>query len=195
MPHSPSAGKEGKRLELPDDGLRFVSKRSFSRFLAMLSAALGISIKIDGATSSQSRDGELNFKLSPGGAAAENPFSISPSGVITPGTVNSLFPTLEGESIADTENVVDMEDAVVWLEMTWSVTWSSSSPQYLASATLSTITVQSGASLPADSATVKRFQLATIASGIATMSVQNNITAVLIDNGPDATALATIAAP
>ena len=71
MPHSPSASKEGKRLELPDDGLRFVSKRSFRRFLAMLSSALGISIKIEGATSSQSRDGELNFKLSAGGEGFE----------------------------------------------------------------------------------------------------------------------------
>jgi len=195
MPHSPSAGKEGKRLELPDDGLRFVSKRSFSRFLAMLSAALGISIKIDGATSSQSRDGELNFKLSPGGATAENPFSISPSGVITPGTVNGIFPTLGGETIDDTDNVVDMDDAVVWLQITWSVTWSDSTPQYLASATLSAVSVLSGASLPADSATVKHFQLATIASGVATMTVQNNITAFLLDNGPDATALGTLAAP
>jgi hypothetical protein len=195
MPHSPSAGKEGKRLELPDDGLRFVSKRSFRRFLAMLSAALGISIKIDGATSSQSRDGELNFKLSPGGSSAENPFSISPSGVITPGTVNGIFPTLGGETIDDTDNVVDMDDAVVWLQITWSVTWSDSTPEYLASATISAVSVLSGASLPADSATVKRFQLATIASGVATMTVQNNITAFLLDNGPDATALGTLAAP
>lgn len=67
MPHSPSASKEGKRLDLPDDGLRFVSKRSFRRFLAMLSSALGISIKIEGATQSQSRDGELTFKVSPSG--------------------------------------------------------------------------------------------------------------------------------
>jgi hypothetical protein len=93
MPHSPSANKEGKRLELPDDGLRFVSKRSFSRFLAMLSAALGISIKIDGATSSQSRDGELNFKLSPGGA--------DPGYAWTPSAASSTSINLTAGSISD----------------------------------------------------------------------------------------------
>jgi hypothetical protein len=128
-------------------------------------------------------------------AVSDHPFRIAPSGVISPGTVNGLFPTLGGESIDDTDNVVDMDDAVVWLQITWSVTWSDSTPEYLASATLSAVSILSGASLPADSATVKRFQLATIASGVATMTVQNNITAFLLDNGPDATALGTLAAP
>jgi hypothetical protein len=112
MPHSPSANKEGKRLELPDDGLRFVSKRSFSRFLAMLSAALGISIKIDGATSSQSRDGELNFKLSPGGgssaeyawtptAASSTSINLS-AGSISDG-VTTRTPTVTGISVHETD--------------------------------------------------------------------------------------------
>ncbi len=111
MPHSPSANKEGKRLELPDDGLRFVSKRSFSRFLAMLSAALGISIKIDGATSSQSRDGELNFKLSPGGADpgyAWTPSAASSTSInLTAGSISDGFttrtPTVTGISVHATD--------------------------------------------------------------------------------------------
>jgi hypothetical protein len=112
MPHSPSANKEGKRLELPDDGLRFVSKRSFSRFLAMLSAALGISIKIDGATSSQSRDGELNFKLAPGGGSsaeyAWTPTAASSTSInLTAGSISdgvtTRTPTVTGISVHATD--------------------------------------------------------------------------------------------
>lgn len=57
----------------------------------MLSSALGISIKIDGATSGQSRDGELNFKLSAGAAAAGCEYSWTPTKTGNDGAGNDLL--------------------------------------------------------------------------------------------------------
>lgn len=168
MPHSPSASKEGKRLELPDDGLRFVSKRSFSRFLAMLSSALGISIKIDGATSSQSRDGELNFKLSAGGGAGgtnDHPFKCPAT---ADGTITPTAGIVNGNVVTGTPSVSDTGTQVVYVEvrMTLSVT-----AQGYVAGTFATETdwlYAVAGSLPADTSTRFYQAVATYVDGVLT---------------------------
>lgn len=167
MPHSPSASKEGKRLELPDDGLRFVSKRSFSRFLAMLSSALGISIKIDGATSSQSRDGELNFKLSPGGAGGTNdhPFKCPAT---ADGTITPTAGIVNGNVVTGTPSVSASGTQVVYVEVRMTLT---TTAQGYVAGTFATETdwlYAVAGSLPADTSTRFYQAVATYVDGVLT---------------------------
>lgn len=166
MPHSPSASKEGKRLELPDDGLRFVSKRSFRRFLAMLSSALGISIKIDGATSSQSRDGELNFKLSPGGASgADHPFKCPAT---ADGTITPTAGIVNGNLVTGTPSVSASGTQVVYVEVRMTLT---TTAQGYVAGTFATETdwlYAVAGSLPANTSTRFYQAVATYVDGVLT---------------------------
>jgi hypothetical protein len=133
---------------------------------------------------------------STGATQTRHPFYVSSTGAVTPGTVNGSMVTLSEEPLDNTSNVINMEiNGPIWLAITFTLTWTSTSPAYLASAVFSSARIGHNDGLPSNTTSVKYYQIGNVSGGIATMTIRDNVTAFLLDNGPDATALATIAAP
>lgn len=131
-----------------------------------------------------------------GAAQTRHPFYVSSAGTVTPGTVNGSMVTLSGEPLDNTLNVINMEiNGPIWLAITFTLTWTSTSPAYLASAVFSSATIGHNDGLPSNTTSVKYYQIGNVSGGIATMTIRNNVTAFLLDNGPDATALGALVAP
>jgi len=136
------------------------------------------------------------FNQSDGGGAEDYPFRVTAAGLVTPGTVNGSMVTIDGDPLDATTNVLDMStDGPIWLAITFTLSWTSTTPAYLSAATFSSAVIDSGASLPSNTTSVKYYQIGSITDGIATMTVRNSANALLIDGGADATTLVILAAP
>lgn len=116
------------------------------------------------------------------------PARIDALGRISPILVGGLMPTLDGDPLDDTTNVLDMSiDGPVWFKLTFTIAFTES---YLSSWTLDTVEVEQGASLPTDTDDEKHLQFNTIANASAGASYFNTaIPIVLADNGPNETLL------
>lgn len=120
------------------------------------------------------------------------PFQVSSAGRVNPGLVGLVMPTLGGEPLNTTANVLDLSsDAdgdLVYFQLNFTATWVES---YLASWTLDSVSVEQGASIPADDAETKYLWFNSIAAGApAGASFFNqSINVRLLDDGVSATRL------
>lgn len=116
------------------------------------------------------------------------PFQVSSGGVIHPGLVGGLMPTLSGDPLDATTNTLTMSGTFkVWFKLTFSVTYLSS---YLSSYTLTSVIVETGSSVPSDTDSVKYLQLNTITNGVPRASFfSSSISVSLWDNGANDTTL------
>lgn len=121
-----------------------------------------------------------------------NPFDIGIIGKVVPGLVGSKMPTLDGEPLDTTEHKIDLTlysgNFVVWFTCTWSTTYLNN---YLSSATLTSVTVDYGTSMPADTDTstvaTKHLQFNTVTDGVPSTSFfSTSIPVQLKDNGLNA---------
>lgn len=116
------------------------------------------------------------------------PFQISNTGVVHPGLVGGLMPTLGGDPLDATTNKIDLtSDDKVWFQLNFSVTYVES---YLGSYTLDSVSVEQGAAVPSDDADTKHLQFNTITGGRPAASFfATSIAIALCDDGISATRL------
>lgn len=125
-----------------------------------------------------------------GGAIVATPWQIDATGHINPANVGSKMPTLGGEPLDTTANVLDLgqDGDYVWFQMNFTVGWVSS---YLATWTLNSVSVGQGATVPTDDSDTKYLVFNRIAAGApASASYFNrSISVRLVDGGISATRL------
>lgn len=125
-----------------------------------------------------------------GAANADTPWQIDGTGHINPAYVNSKMPTLGGEPLDTTANVLDLsqDGDYVWFQLNFTVGYVES---YLASWTLNSVYVGQGSSVPTDDADTKYLVLNRISGGApASPSYFNrSISIRLVDGGISATRL------
>jgi len=121
--------------------------------------------------------------------AEAQPFQISSKGKVHPGLINGIMPTLGGDDLDATTNVIDLtqDGDKVWFKLQFSLTWVES---YLGSWALTSVTVEQGSAVPADDADTKYLHFNTITKGAPAASFfLGSFSVVLYDNGVDDTLL------
>lgn len=123
-----------------------------------------------------------------GVAPNDHPFRVASNGAISPGLVGGLMPTLDGDPLDDTSNLLDLTiDGPVWFKLSFTIAFTET---YLSSWTLDTVEVEQGAALPADTDDEKYVQFNIIGNGQPVASFFTaSLSLVLADDGPNATAL------
>ncbi len=163
--------------------------------LRRIAAVAGVKLSIDGAESaSVGADGSIHFKVAPGGVTPL-PFTIGTDGKVYPGLVGGVMPTLAGGALDTTSNVIDLTansgNFYVWFTLNFTTTYLG---DFLSASTLTSVTVDTGTTIPADTDTsttaVKHVQFNTITSGTPAASFFNTSLGIrLDDNGANATNL------
>jgi hypothetical protein len=115
------------------------------------------------------------------------PFSIV-NGSVIPGLVGGLMPTINGDPLdATTETVPSSGNYVVYFTLNFTVTYTET---YLTSYTFDSVTVNTAASVPADTDDTKYLQFNTVTGGVPVASYFDSYISVsLYDNGPNSTGL------
>lgn len=125
-----------------------------------------------------------------GSAVEDTPWKIDATGHINPGLVGIKMPTLGGEPLDTTANVLDLsqDGDYVWFQLNFTVGWVSS---YLASAPLASVSIGQGATVPTADADTKYLVFNRISGGApASPSYFNrSISVRLVDAGISATSL------
>ena len=154
-------------------------------------AATGIKLSIDGSDgASVGADGSIQFKINEAEPTL-TPFYIHTSGKIEPGNVGSQMPTLDGDPLDTTTNVIDMtEDSgtfLVWFKISFTPTYYNS---YLSSYTLDSVEIETGTTLPTDTDKIKYLEFNSVTTGVPSASYwSSSLSITLIDNGANNTAL------
>lgn len=141
--------------------------------------------------------GGLSLRRSPDGdvwsqgAVEDVPFKISPAGKVAPAMVGSVMPTIGGDPLNATTNVLDLsqDGDVVYFQLNFTVPYVES---YLAAGwTLDSVSVEQAASLPSDTDDTKYLQFNSISGGApyGPSYFTQSINVRLIDNGVSATLL------
>lgn len=118
-------------------------------------------------------------------------FQVSSFGKVHPGLVGSIMPTLGGEPLDTTTNVLDLTahsgNFIVWFTLNFTPTYLNT---FLSSYTLDSVTVDTGTALPSDTDAIKHLQFNTITGQFPTASYFSaSIPVQLKDNGASATML------
>lgn len=109
MSESVTSGGKRLRVEKPGSTPQLVLWKHLLPLLRSIVRRMGGDLQIDGATSLRmGEDGSLMFKVSPGAAVTPTPFMIHDDGKIEPGIVGGVMPTLDGEPLDTTTNVLDL---------------------------------------------------------------------------------------
>ncbi|WP_395736271.1 hypothetical protein [Prosthecobacter sp.] len=149
------------------------------------------------------RGGAFGQRRLPGGTALEwrqkrqvfsvsTPFKITNAGKVMPGLVGTKMPTLGGVALDNVAvGALDLTDHggnfKVYFKMTFSVTYLTS---FLSAYSLTSVTIETATSTPADTDSVKYLQFNTItARKPAASFFSASINVALYDNGANATLL------
>jgi len=110
------------------------------------------------------------------------PFAISSTGVINPGLVGGLMPTLNGDPLDDTTETVPTSGTFkVYFTLNFSVYYTEG---FLATYTLNFVTVNTAATVPTDTDDTKYLQFNTITSGVPSASFFTSSIGILLgDDG------------
>lgn len=121
-----------------------------------------------------------------GGNGNRTPFSIL-NGAVLPGLVGGVMPTLNGEPLDNTTEVLPATgDYLVFFTLNFTVTYTET---YLSFYTLDTVTVNTAATIPADTDDTKHLQFNSVTNGVPVASYfDTSITITLYDDGPNSTA-------
>lgn len=163
-------------------------RKSVEQFLERLAAAVGVQLEIPGAKRSQGGDA-LTFEVPSGGvASASTPWSITRTGKILPGLIGGRTPTLAGQPLNTTSNVLTLSGTyVVWFKLTFTVTYTET---YLSAWSLTSVIVETGSSVPSDTASVKHLPFNNVTAGVpGSAYFDRAIVIALGDAGPNATEL------
>ena len=193
MSESLTSGGSGKRLRIdkPGSAPQLVLWKHLLPLLRSILRLLGADLQLDGATGLRmNEDGSVAFKISPP-VATPTPFMVHSSGKIELGNVGSQMPTLDGDPLDTTTNVIDMtEDSgtfLVWFKISFTPTYYNS---YLSSYTLDSVEIETGTTLPTDTASIKYLEFNSVTNGVPSASYwSSSLSITLIDNGANNTAL------
>jgi len=182
MPSSASASTKTPRLDIPAGGLRFVTKDMLRRVLRSLGRQMGIDIHIDGATSSSTGDGHLNFKVTPSDANIY-PFHCpaatdgSVASAVIAGTVNGVTVTNLSLTISNSGT------QYVYFDVSYTQGLSSNGYVQGFSGAI-TCALATGSSIPSDTSTHLYRQVATYVDGVKTVqAILTSMEVAARDNG------------
>ena len=196
MSESITTGGAGKRLriEKPGSAPQLVLWKHLLPLLRSLMRRVGIDLQVDGAENARvNEDGSIAFKIKPY-IPTPLPFSISDTGKVYPGLVGTVMPTLSGERLDTTSNVLDLTASggnfYVYFKLTYTVVYSD---EYLSYRILTSVEVITDTGEPSNSDTsttaLKYLQFNTVVSGVPYSSYYTSVPAYLADNGANATQL------
>ena len=167
----------------PDDAL--VKMRTLRAFIAR--AISMIPTPAGGITVRRTLFGDV--WTAAGGGSAASAWQIDSSGRINPAYVGFVMPTLGGEPLDSTANVLDLtaDGDYVYFKLNFTVYWVET---YLASWTLDSVSVEQGSSVPTEDADTKYLVLNAISGGAVGPSYfSQSINVRLVDYGPSDTRL------
>lgn len=154
-------------------------------------AATGIKLSIDGSDGATvGADGSIQFKVNDAGPTL-TPFYIHTSGKIEPGNVGSQMPTLDGDPLDTTTNVIDMTTDsgtfLVWFKISFTPTYYNG---YLSSYTLDSVEIEIGSTVPTNTDSEKYIVFNSVTDGVPSASYySSSLSVTLIDNGANNTDL------
>lgn len=194
MSESVTSGGKRLRVEKPGSTPQLVLWKHLLPLLRSIVRRMGGDLQIDGAESFRmGEDGQLSFKISPGAAVTPPPFTISSTGKIAPGFVGSQMPTLGGEPLNTTTNVIDMTadggTFLVWFKLTFTPVFSGSQ-SILSSYSYDSAEVETGTTKPADTADEKYLEFCAVTDGKPSAPYFSiSLSVDLADNGSNDTTL------
>ncbi len=176
---------DGQPADGPDDAI--VKMGTLKRWIA---ASIGLIPRAGGGLKIRRSDTGDIWTVENTTATDNMPWHINAAGHINPAYVGDKMPTLGGEPLTTTANVLDLshEGDYVYFKLNFTTTWVES---YLASWTLNSVSVEQGASLPAEDADTKYLAFNYISGGAAIWGsfFNQSISVRLLDAGVDATML------
>lgn len=191
MSESVTSGGKRLRVEKPGSTPQLVLWKHLLPLLRSIVRRMGGDLQIDGAEYFRmGEDGSLMFKVSPA-AVTPTPFMIHDDGKIEPGNVGSQMPTLDGDPLDTTTNVIDMTDDsgnfLVWFKISFTPTYYNG---YLSKYTLDSVEVETGTTLPTDTDSIKYLEFNSVTNGVPSASYwSSSLSITLTDNGANNTAL------
>ena len=157
---------------------------------AWIAAAIGMIPRSGGNIKiRRSQTGDV-WTAAGGGGSTDLPWMIDAAGHINPAYINFIMPTLGGEPLDTTANVLDLsqDGDYVWFQLNFTNYFVET---YLASWTLDSVSIGQGSAVPTADADTKYIVLNTIAGGAAASPsyFTQSINVRLLDNGPSATSI------